>query len=129
MGRDDMGQIGRGWHDLEFDGERGCRWSHEQAVFFLRASGGRAVRMEICCHHPDLASEPVAVTLVVNGLPAGERLMDRYGWQEVSFETDPAQAGPTLECALGVSRTWRPGDAGGGDRRSLGARVHRIWQS
>ena len=126
MGFDEMGQIGRGWHDLEFDGERGCRWSHQRAVFFLRASGGRTIRLEICCHHPEIASEPVNVALVVNGLPAGERLVDRCGWQAIDFDIDPGQAGTTLECVLGVSRTWCPGDAGGGDMRNLGVRVSRI---
>jgi len=64
----------------------------------------------------------------VNGVPAGEQRIDRYGWQEIAFDFVAGQADSTLECVLGVNRTWRPADTGGTDTRRLGVRVHRIWQ-
>jgi SAM-dependent methyltransferase len=126
MGIDEMGQIGRGWYELEFDGERGCRWSHQRAFFYLRPSAGRTITLEVCCHHPAIASEPVGVTLAVNGRPAGARQIDAWGWREIDFDVDAAPTGSVLECVLEVSRTWCPRDEGGTDGRRLGVRVSRI---
>jgi SAM-dependent methyltransferase len=126
MGVDETGQIGPGWHELEFDGARGCRWSQPRAVFFLRSSEARTIRVELCCHHPDVASAPVTVTLSVNGTEAGQLQVSTADWQELDFGIGHGAWGAALECELSVSRTWCPKETGGDDARQLGVRVSRI---
>jgi SAM-dependent methyltransferase len=127
MGVDEIGQIGPGWHELETTEARACRWSQDQATFFLRQGGQRTIRLEVCCHHPDVEIWPLDVALVVDGKPAGARQLVDHEWHEVDFTIDPAAHGATLECTLGVSRCWRPKDTGGADTRRLGVRVSRAW--
>ena len=126
MGVDETGQIGRGWHELEFDGARGCRWSQQRADFFLRRSDARTIRVELCCHHPDVASAPVTVALSVNGRMAGLRQVSHAEWHELEFDAAPEGADATLACELRVSRTFCPKETGGDDTRRLGVRVSRI---
>jgi hypothetical protein len=63
--------FGKGWHNLEDDGERTWRWSTGRAVMLLGPAGDtRELRLQF--HVPlDLHKQPVRVTFTLNGTPLG----------------------------------------------------------
>jgi SAM-dependent methyltransferase len=126
MGTDEVGQIGRGWYDAEDDGEIGYRWMQQHAVARVKASHARIIGLHLQVHHPDLARQPVTVTIRIDGHEAAHVVRD-HRWQDVEFPL-PHEVNGSVSIEIGVDRDWVPGDAAGsGDMRRLGIRVHRCW--
>lgn len=121
MGLDDVGQIGRGWHDVEV-AETSFRWSGKTAKFYLKNRSGTKVVLRARCAHPQIDSEPVGVKLSVNGDCAGTASLPDHSWHDLSFNLEPS-APELLSCEIEVSNTWIPA----GDGRQLGIAVHRIF--
>ena len=127
MGVDDVGQVGRGWYDLESEVGKGFRWTKQKAAFHLHCRNATSVGIHLQAHHPDLPAEPVRVSIALpSGIEVGQLIRD-YRWQDVVFELPAPLAGPT-PISLSVDRVWVPGAAiASADRRELGVRVHRCW--
>jgi hypothetical protein len=96
------------------------RWTDEQARLLLPARTPWLI-MRLWAHHPDIAEQPVEVTLAG---PCGSMFTRRLE------STTPIAIGfllpagiETLDATISVSRTWRPADQGGDDGRRLGVAV------
>ena len=120
MGVDDVGHLGRGWYDLEWEGETGFRWMHQRASIHLLLRGATSVSVHAQVHHPDVTQNGLTVTLALDGRVVADRTVTDHRWQEIVFELSAPLSGP-VELGLGVDRDWSPG---GGDSRRLGIRVH-----
>jgi SAM-dependent methyltransferase len=122
MGINDVGHLGRGWYGVEWDGDRGCRWTSERAELSLRRHGGSVLEIDVCAHHPDLASSPVTLVIASEGREVGRVVFETYGWMTFALPVrEPADGTWTFE--LTPSRTWSPADHGEPDPRHLGVRV------
>ncbi|HLG57717.1 MAG TPA: O-antigen ligase family protein [Vicinamibacterales bacterium] len=96
------------------------RWTAQDARFVWPART-RWLVIRFWAHHPDIAANPVRVTLTS---PCGV-LFDG-----ALTTTDPVSLGvtlpegqPALLASLHVSRTWKPSDQGGDDDRDLGVGI------
>ena len=123
MGVDDVGHLGRGWHDLEDESGRGFRWMGGRAVLHLRLQGAHHVRLHGQVHHPDVASNPVEISLCIADEVVATRHIVDHRWQDIEFALPRSLSG-SVEMQIAVDRTWTPG---GGDERELGLRIHRCW--
>jgi len=127
MGVNEIGQIGQGWHEFESGGP-GFRWTLKKAQFYLKNTGAQNLWLRIYCHHPEIAIEPVQVTLLIDGAPVGVVSLTDYEWHDYGFELEDKYAQSVLRCELMVSRTWIPERHGSsGDSRELGVAVSRAW--
>lgn len=122
---DDPAFFAGGWHGAEGAGAGAFRWTAQRALVLVPASAARAVTIGLDARAA-VSSEPVTLTAVVNGWPAGTRAMPadgpRYEWPiPPSIWVDG-----TNEIAFEVSRTTRPSDTGGHDTRELGMLVTGI---
>lgn len=127
MGVDDVGHLGRGWFDLEHEGEIGFRWSRQSASFHLKLFEARTVSLHAQAHHPDPRDRPVRVQLSMPGHAPIDRVITDHRWQDIDFELSRRMSG-AVEAGLRLDRDWAPHEAdGSGDRRRLGLRVHRCW--
>jgi hypothetical protein len=123
---DDVGHLGPGWYEPEYEDGRWSRWTRGAARFALRAGRTRHVEISVCSHHQDLGTRPVGLTVTVNGI-AGPATIPTWGWHTLRVDLPQEVSGPVLEGVIEVQRTWVPRDAGvGEDTRELGVRVHRI---
>ena len=123
MGVDDVGHLGRGWHDLEDESGRGFRWMGGRAVLHLRLQGAHHVRLHGQVHHPDVASNPVEISLCIADEVVATRHIADHRWQDIEFALPRSLSG-SVEMQIAVDRTWTPS---GGDERELGLRIHRCW--
>ena len=119
MGVDDAGQIGRGWYGVE-KADVSFRWSGKTAKFYLKNQGGTKIVLRALCAHPRIDSEPVTITLNVNGQCAGTGTLADHSWHDLVFNF--RSSAEVLSCEIEVSETWVPA----GDGRQLGIAVHRI---
>jgi SAM-dependent methyltransferase len=127
MGENDIGQIGRGWHEFEPDGP-GFRWTGKKAEFFLKNSHAQKIGMQLRCHHPDVAINSLAFVIRVNGQELTTVEIDNHAWHDVVFDLGNHSDEPVLRFELEVSRVWVPQSVPGSvDRRELGLGVSRIW--
>src|ERR1041384_1080955 len=122
MGVDDVGQIGRGWYDVEI-AETSFRWSGKRAKFYLKNQGGAKLVLRARCAHPRIDSEPVVVSLSVNGQCEGTASLADHSWHDLVFELGSRAGETILSCEIEVSNTWTPAS----DGRELGIAVHRIY--
>jgi hypothetical protein len=126
VGVDDVGHLGPGWYEPEFEDGRWSRWTAGASRFALRADRAVAIVIEVCSHHQDLGTRPVGLCVTVNGV-AGHTRVPTWGWHTLVVPLDPPVLGPVLEGRLDIERTWVPRDAGvGDDGRELGVRVRHI---
>ncbi|HEU4768085.1 MAG TPA: class I SAM-dependent methyltransferase [Pyrinomonadaceae bacterium] len=125
MGVDDVGQVGRGWYEVE-TAEISFRWSQQAAQFYLRNNNATRVVLRARCAHPDVENKPVGVTLTINGNVIGTAKLSHHAWQNLSFDL---RAGATiLNCEIAISSVWTPSrETSSSDSRQLGIAVHRIW--
>jgi hypothetical protein len=93
------------------------RWTTKEARF-IWAVKSRFMAVRFWAHHPDVAAQPVHVTLTS---PCGV-LFDEDLSSDTSMSVGMAlpEGQRTLEATLRVSRTWTPG---GGDDRQLGVGI------
>ena len=122
MGVDDVGQIGRGWHGVEV-ADLSFRWSGKTAKFYLKNQGGTKVVLRSRCAHPQVDSEPVVVSLSVNGECAGTASLTDHSWHDMAFNLGPSAATTILSCEIEILNVWIPAN----DPRELGIEVHRIF--
>jgi hypothetical protein len=126
MGIDEVGQLGRGWYDLEAHEALGFRWMCKTATFHLNTDRALTVGVHLQAHHPDLSHEPVRLRLSVEGQQASQTVRD-HRWQDVEFHLARPISGP-VAIELTADRDWVPADtAVSTDTRRLGVRVHRCW--
>jgi len=125
IGVNDVGHLGRGWFDVERDGDRRCRWTGDRAEILLRRDGGDLLEIELSVHHPDLASVPLTVAIASGGVDIGRVSIEAYGWQTVAVPI-PRSTERTATIELIPSRTWSPADHGQADGRQLGVRVSSV---
>jgi SAM-dependent methyltransferase len=126
LGVDDIGHLGPGWYEPEFEEGRWSRWTGRSARFALRAEHAHRVEVLVCSHHQDLGTRPVGFTVTLNGV-TGYAVIPTWGWHVLLVDLPRVAAGPVLEGVIEVERTWVPRDAGAGDdTRELGIRVARI---
>jgi O-Antigen ligase len=96
------------------------RWTRQDARFFWAAKT-RWMVVRFWAHHPDIASQPVHVTLTS---PCGVLFdEDLTSVDSMSLGMALPEGQKTLEASLHVSRTWRPSDAGDADARELGVGI------
>jgi len=128
MGFNEVGQIGRGWHDFE-PGDPGFRWTAKEAEFFLKnTEGSQQIRLRARSDHPKAPAGLVTIALEVNGRElTTERLKD-HSWHDLTFALSPEDAEIILHCRIKVSQTWVPRlETKTGDSRELGIGVSEIW--
>jgi len=126
MGIDEIGHLGRGWHDREQDGELGFRWTCGDAACHLKTDRATFIGVAFQAHHPDLHATPVRMTVSLGDRPLGHLLVTDHAWQSVEFEM-PEVTG-AVEVRLAVDREWVPQESlGSSDRRRLGLRIQRCW--
>jgi hypothetical protein len=110
-----------GLHGLEpLEGGGTFTWTRQRATFVWPART-RWLVVRVWAHHPDIASNPVALTLTT---PCATLLDERLtSGAPVSVGIVLPEGARSVEAELQVSRTWRPADFGGSDRRELGAGI------
>lgn len=128
MGLNEVGQIGRGWHDFE-RGEPGFRWTGKEAEFFLKNTGGcQKIRLRARSAHPKTVSGQVAIALEVNGCELRHELLAVHSWQDLTFALEGREAESILSCRIKISETWVPKlETNANDSRELGIAVSEIW--
>jgi SAM-dependent methyltransferase len=127
MGMDDVGQIGRGWYDVE-RADHDFRWTGHAAEFYLRNDGRTRVVLRARCAHPRLDDAPVIVTLTVDGNSLGIASLADHSWHDLAFELGPLATTTILNCEIVVSRVWAPSrESSSSDSRELGIAVQRVW--
>jgi hypothetical protein len=128
MGRNEVGQIGRGWHDFEAP-EPGFRWTGKEAEFFLKnTEGSQQIKLRARSDHPNAAGGQVTVALEVNGSELKHQQIPVHSWQDLTFELTRDETEAILSCRVKVSQTWVPKlETNTGDSRELGIAVSRIW--
>jgi hypothetical protein len=95
-------------------------WTRGRATFVWPART-RWLVVRVWAHHPDIAANPVGLTLTTRcATLLDERLTSGA---PVSVGILLPEGTRTVEAELQVSRTWRPSDYGGDDRRQLGAGI------
>jgi SAM-dependent methyltransferase len=126
LGVDDVGHLGPGWYEPEFEDGGWSRWTAGSARFALTAARASAVEVEVCSHHQDLGTRPVLLRITLNGV-TGDAVVPTWGWHTLTATLRAPVTGPILEGRIDVERTWIPREAGvGDDGRTLGLRVRRI---
>jgi len=96
------------------------RWMSRRGIVNVSRAG--PFRLSITCDHPDVANDPVVLSLSFEGRDAGGVVFRRPGTVERRFDFGAPGA-----LRLSVSRTFRPG--GEADRRELGVSVSAIrWE-
>lgn len=128
MGVDEVGHLGRGWYDVEFEPEGGARWMASTGTLFLAAAGCRTIGFTLQAHHPGIAANPVSVDLIGGSGHIGTVQLSDGAWHEFELPLPPGAAATPMAVTFRVSRTWRPSDVSGGpDARELGVRLRRCW--
>jgi SAM-dependent methyltransferase len=126
MGVDEIGQIGKGWYDVEVDSIP-FRWSSQTAKFYLRNQGSAQVVLRARCAHPHVESAPVTVTLNVNGSCVGSAKLVDHSWHDLAFSLGGSTTKEILSCEIAISNVWVPSlETQSDDSRSLGIAVHSI---
>jgi len=128
MGLNEVGQIGRGWHDFERD-ESGFRWTSKQAEFFLRnTERSGKIKLRARSAHPKTATGQVTIGLEVNGRELKPEKLTVHSWHDLTFALDVSEAETILSCRIKVSDTWIPKlETNANDPRELGIAVSEIW--
>jgi len=127
MGFNEVGQIGRGWHDFE-PGDPGFRWTAKEAEVFLTNTEGRQkIKFHARSDHPQ-ALAGLVIALEVNGRElTPERLKD-HSWHDLTFALSPEDPETILHCRIKVSQTWIPRlETKTDDSRELGVAVSEVW--
>jgi hypothetical protein len=96
------------------------RWTRAQARFLLPRSRPWLV-LRVWAHHPDVASNPVTVTVSTLCGPIAERTLSSAA--PIIIPVRVPDDDPWVDVSLAVSRTFKPSDYDGGDSRQLGAGV------
>lgn len=128
MGLNEVGQIGRGWHDFE-PGEPGFRWTGKEAEFFLKNTEGRQqIKLRARSDHPKSATGQVTIALEVNGSDLNPQQLPVHSWEDLTFDLEESEAEGILSCRVKVSETWVPKiETNAVDSRELGIGVSEIW--
>jgi hypothetical protein len=93
------------------------RWTGKHARIRLPA-GGPLFVLRVWAHHPDAAANPVGVALSTEcGMVTRQEL---HGPDPVTVWMRVPEGQEQVDVSLDVSRTWRPSDYSGTDRRALG---------
>lgn len=98
------------------DGEY-YRWTGEQARIVWPLDS-RWFRMSVWASHPDIAGNPVTVTIATRCQTLVERRLDTPS--PVTLELAVAEGQTSLDLTIRVSRTWQPSAYGEADARRLG---------
>ena len=95
-------------------------WTDDESRFVWPAQT-RWLLISLWAHHPDIAVEPVRVTV---STPCGV-LFDQQltSPDRVHVGVALPEGTNSVDTTVEVSRTWRPSDRAGGDTRTLGAAV------
>jgi radical SAM protein with 4Fe4S-binding SPASM domain len=108
-------QLGTGWHERE-EG-RPFRWSRKEAIFLLRNTGGKKLKLVLHLPSGKLAQEG---EVFINGAKAGEFKLRRPGDRLLPFPL-PAGAGEEVVVRIVSRREIVPRDVlGNDDLRRLG---------
>jgi SAM-dependent methyltransferase len=127
MGENEIGQIGRGWYDLEM-GVPSFRWTSSEAQFFLKRGHQQKLGLRVRTDNPRLQTQPIDLTLEVNGSEVGIQSLGGPDWHDLYYDVSDAGDEDVLRCRLRVSETWVPeNEAGSDDSRRLGVSVSCIW--
>lgn len=123
MGVDELGHLGRGWYQVEFEGDMGFRWTRKSAQLLLKLHEAASLHVRLQSHDPRVLQRPAALTVSANGRPLGRRELVDHAWHEVAFDLPPNVSGE-VRFEFAVEEDWSPG---ADDPRRLGVRVHRCW--
>ena len=96
------------------------RWTDDESRFILPVRGETLI-VRLWAHHPDIARQPVAVT--IEG-PCGELFRQTLTNKlPIAVGMTVPEGVDTVDATVRVSRTWQPADFGGVDTRTLGVAV------
>jgi SAM-dependent methyltransferase len=128
MGSNEVGQIGRGWHDFE-PGDPGFRWTGKSAEFFLKnINADRKLRLRARSDHLKAEAGLITIALEVNGRELKPDSLKDRSWYELTFDLDEEVTEKILNCRIKVSETWVPKlETNADDSRELGIAVSEIW--
>jgi SAM-dependent methyltransferase len=128
MGFNEVGQIGRGWHDFE-RGEPGFRWTTKVAEFSLKnIEGGQRIKLHVRSDHPKAPAGQITIALEVNGRELRPGRLRDHSWHDLTFDLSGEDPETTLHCRIKVSETWIPKlETNADDSRELGIAVSRVW--
>jgi SAM-dependent methyltransferase len=127
MGENEIGQIGRGWYDLEMSTPP-FRWTTGEAEFFLKRTDQKKLGLRVRTDNPKLRTQPLDVSLEVNGRVVAKQSLTVLDWHDLYYDISSAGDEDVLRCKLSLSATWVPqNEPGSSDSRRLGVCVSRIW--
>jgi lipopolysaccharide transport system ATP-binding protein len=126
LGMMDERHLLHGWYQVEDAGGRPMRWTRGEFAFVLRGPA-RAIGLEACCGRPDIRERPVHGRVSVNGVEAGELVVESNHLRHALVPVELKDDGP-VRVEVELDHTWVPDDYGiTGDRRELGIFVARAW--
>jgi hypothetical protein len=102
------------------------RWTDAESRFILPVRG-QSLIVRLGAQHPDIAQQPVVVS--IEG-PCGVVFREELRRQgSISVGIAVPEGADTVDAEIRVSRTWRPADYGSGDTRTLGVAVITEFES
>jgi hypothetical protein len=118
--------FGTGWYGFERYGASAFRWGSGDAVVLVPLEKRGPLRVSTRLAPAVATGEPPELVLEVNGIEQARRAT-RPGLGDYSWDV-PARVWVTgvNDLRFHVSRTVRPADQGGGDRRVLGFALHEL---
>jgi len=116
-------ELGRPQDLFGYGEEKGAglpfRWlsGRDSAVIVTRDS--RLV-FEISSGYPEVASRPLEVRFMLDGVPIGDRILSDREWHRVELSVPENLRNRPVNFQVASSYTWRPSDFGSKDSRVLG---------
>ena len=118
-----------GWHEAN-DLPPVARWMRATGSIRFAAASLSRLRLDVTTHMPDLAEQPLSVSVSLNGTPIELLRFTRPGWRHVDIVAPEHVRGPAdgrFDLRLRADRTWRPRpDAANRDDRDLSIAVCNI---
>jgi hypothetical protein len=125
-------QLGTGWHKLE--GEKGnhFRWMQKKAVVYLKRNSD--TRFLEITGHPVLKyfdDKKLTIAVYINGLKAGEKVIDKEGGVLFKTEIPPQLNNPDFfKVEIALDKSYNPARLGiSSDERDLGVYIYKILLS
>jgi SAM-dependent methyltransferase len=100
--------FGAGWYGVNYT-PRLARWMDERSRLQFEAVNLSRIRLELMTHIPDLRSQPIELSLELNGVKVGSLSLFEYDWLEVVLDVpQELRSSSRFELDINASRTWQP---------------------
>lgn len=117
--------LPRGFWAWERWGDVWMHWAKREAWEPIETNGRERLRVYGLCNHPDIANEPVTVTLTLDGGPTRQVVFSDHDWHPIDLEVPRSRF---VGLKVVSSRTWAPeGETEGITPRALGVGLAYEW--